>query len=481
MPGVIWLSHLLVVLLPVALLGAVWLGATMLFWWQAPARSRIPRAQKRREEALRRMAALAERLRQQEPELDPKPILELPLEKLVQKLLADELSLESVLCSYLEEVYSSNRPLRIGYYESDGFTQPSPSMARAVKLTCRLLRDAGHQVIPFSVPRTEYAFFHLFLGSLFADEGASLLEKLKGDIVDPSMKNTVTSLRLPDSLKRFLAWIWKYIEPRVSQGLETLCGVGTPKKLWELHTAVEEYQQEFIAKWRSLDLDVLLSPALDPAFFVGYPAKTQAHQASLFITISRSSLRFTSIESMMLSSHLILCRPLLLLPPIPPTIRVFSNESTLRVRWPKYWSVSFSIIPSKEHPGLISFRMDWLDLLAVQGTLKSLLQHHSSKASILWCSAFFTVQLSHPYMTTGKTIALTRRTLIGKVMSLLLNILSRLVITFLPRSKPLLISWLQSPSAVILEPPKIKSDTVSTVSPSISHDVMGPDAMIFVF
>uniref|UniRef100_A0AC11E513 Uncharacterized protein n=1 Tax=Ovis aries TaxID=9940 RepID=A0AC11E513_SHEEP len=179
------------------------------------------------------------------------------------------------------------------------------------------------------------------------------------------------------------------------------------------------------------------------------------------------------------SSHLILRRPLLLLPPIPPSIRVLSNESTLRMTWPKYRSFSFSIIPSKEIPGLISFRMDWLDLLAVQGTLKSLLQHHSSKASILRCSAF-TVQLSHPYMTTGKTIALTRRTLVSKVMSLLLNILSRLVITFLPRSKRLLISWLQSPSAVILEPPKIKSDTVSTVSPSISHQVMGPDALIFV-
>uniref|UniRef100_A0AC11DWY6 Uncharacterized protein n=1 Tax=Ovis aries TaxID=9940 RepID=A0AC11DWY6_SHEEP len=188
-----------------------------------------------------------------------------------------------------------------------------------------------------------------------------------------------------------------------------------------------------------------------------------------------------SIESVMPSSHLILCRPLLLLPPIPPSIRVFSNESTLRKRWPKYWSFSFSIIPSKEIPGLISFRMDWLDLLAVQGTLKSLLQHHSSKASILRCSAFFTVQLSHPYMTTGKTIALNRQTFVGKVMSLLLNMLSRLVIAFLPRSKCLLISWLQSPSAVILEPPKIKSDTVSTVSPSISHEVMGPDAMIFVF
>uniref|UniRef100_A0AC11EFZ9 Uncharacterized protein n=1 Tax=Ovis aries TaxID=9940 RepID=A0AC11EFZ9_SHEEP len=161
------------------------------------------------------------------------------------------------------------------------------------------------------------------------------------------------------------------------------------------------------------------------------------------------------------SSHLILCLPLFLLPPVPPSIKVFSNESTLHMRWPKYWSFSFSIIPSKEIPGLISFRIDWLDLLAVQGTLKSLLQHHSSEASILQCSVFFTVQLSHPYMTTGKTIALTRWTLVGKVMSLLLNMLSGLVITFLPRSKRLLISWLQSPSAVILEPPKIKSDTVS--------------------
>ena len=172
---------------------------------------------------------------------------------------------------------------------------------------------------------------------------------------------------------------------------------------------------------------------------------------------------------------------LLLLPLIPPSIRVFSNESTLRMRCPKFWSFSFSISPSNEHPGLISFRMNWLDLLAVQGTLKSLLQHHSSKASILHCSAFFTVQLSHPYMTTGKTIALTRRTFFGAVMSLLLNLLSRLIITFLPKSKRLLISWLQSPYSVILEPQKIKSDTVSTVSLSISHEVMGPDAMIFVF
>ena len=166
-------------------------------------------------------------------------------------------------------------------------------------------------------------------------------------------------------------------------------------------------------------------------------------------------------------NHLILCCPFLLLPPIPPSIRVFSSESALHMRWPKYWNFSFSIIPSKEHPGLISFRIDWLDLLADQGTLKNLLQHHSSKASIIRCSAFFTVQLSHPYMTTGKTIALTRRIFVGKIMSLLLNMLSRLVMTFLSRSKRLLILWLQSPTAVILEPPKIKSDTVSTVSPSI--------------
>ena len=182
------------------------------------------------------------------------------------------------------------------------------------------------------------------------------------------------------------------------------------------------------------------------------------------------------IESVMPSSRLILCCPLLFLPPIPPSIRVFSNESTLRMRWKKFWSFSFSISPSNEHPGLL-FRMDWLDLLAVQGTLKSLLQHHNSKASIFRHSAFFTVQLSHPYLTTGKTIALTRWTFVGKVMSLLFNMLSKLVITFLPRSKHLLISWLQSPSAVILEPQKIKSDTVSTVSPSISHEVTGPDEL----
>ena len=179
-----------------------------------------------------------------------------------------------------------------------------------------------------------------------------------------------------------------------------------------------------------------------------------ACQASLSITNSRSLPKLMSIESVMPSSQLILCHPLLLLPPIPPSIRDFSNESTLCMRWPKYWSFSFRISPSNVHPELISYRMNWLDLLAVQGTLKSLLQHHSSKASILQCSAFFIVQLSHPYMTTGKTIALTRWTFVGKVVSLLLNMLSRLVITFLPRSKGLLISWLQSPSAVILEPPK---------------------------
>ena len=206
-----------------------------------------------------------------------------------------------------------------------------------------------------------------------------------------------------------------------------------------------------------------------------------ACQASLSITNYRSLPKPMPIKSVMPSSHLILCCTLLLLPPIPPSIRVFSNESTLLTRWPKYWSFSFSISPSNEHPGLISFRMEWLDLLAVQGTLKSLLQHHNSKASILLCSAFFTVQLSHPYMTTGKTIALTRQTFAGKVMSLLLNMLSRLVIAFLSKSKCLLISWLQSPSAVILEPKKIKSLTVSIVSLSISHEVMGPDAMILVF
>ena len=183
---------------------------------------------------------------------------------------------------------------------------------------------------------------------------------------------------------------------------------------------------------------------------------TTARQSSLSITNSRSPPKPTSIESMMPSNHLILHRPLLLLPSIFPSIRVFSNESALRMRWPKYWNFSFNISPSNENRGLISFRMDWLDLLAFQGTLESLLQHYSSKVSLLQRSAFFTVQLSHPYKTTGKTIALTRWTFVGKVMSLLFNMLCRLVIPFLPRNKRLLISWLQSPSAVILEPPKNK-------------------------
>ena len=208
-----------------------------------------------------------------------------------------------------------------------------------------------------------------------------------------------------------------------------------------------------------------------------------ACQASLSITNSWSLLKPMSIESVIPSNHLILCRLLLLPPSVFPSIRVFSNESALCIRWPKYWSFSFSISSSNEHSGLISFRMDWLDLLGVQGTLKSLLQHHSSKATILWQLACLIVQLSHPHMTTGKTIALTTRTFVGKVMSLLLNMLSRLVITFLPRSKRLLISRLQSPSVVILEPRKIKSVTVSIVSPSICHEVMGLglDAMIFLF
>ena len=174
----------------------------------------------------------------------------------------------------------------------------------------------------------------------------------------------------------------------------------------------------------------------------------------LSFTISQSLLKLVSIESIVPSNSLILCHPLLLLPSIFPSIRVFSNKSALCIRWPKYWSFSFSISPSNEYSGLISFRIDWLDLLAVQGTLKSLLQHHSSKASVLWCSAFFMVQLSHPYTTTGKTIALTIGTFLAKVMSLLFNMLSWLVIAFLARNKHLLISWLRSPSAVILEPPK---------------------------
>ena len=202
---------------------------------------------------------------------------------------------------------------------------------------------------------------------------------------------------------------------------------------------------------------------------------TASRQVSLSITNSHGLLKLMSMVSVMPFNHLILCHPFPL-PAIFPSIRVFASESVLTIRWPKDWSFSFSISPSNEYPGLISFRMDWLDLLAVQGTLKSLLQHHSSKASILPYSAFFIVQPSYPNMTTGKTIALTRWTFVDKVMSLLFNMLYRLVITFLLRS--LLISWLKSTSAVILEPKKIKSITVSTVSPSISYEVMGPDAMI---
>ena len=208
---------------------------------------------------------------------------------------------------------------------------------------------------------------------------------------------------------------------------------------------------------------------------------TAACQASLSSTNSQSLPKLMSIESVMPSSHLILCCPLLLLPLSFPSIRVLFKWVSSSHQVVKYWSFSFNISPSNVHPGLISFRMDWLDLLAVQGTLKSLLQHHSSKASILRYSAFFILQLSHPYLTTGKTIALTRWTFVGKVMSLLFNMLSRLVIAFLPRSKRLLISWLQPPFAVILEPKKIKSATVSIVSPSICREVMGLDAMIFIF
>ena len=207
---------------------------------------------------------------------------------------------------------------------------------------------------------------------------------------------------------------------------------------------------------------------------------TTAHQASLSFTISQSLLKLMSIKSVMPSNHLVLCHSLLLLPSIFPSMRVFSNDSALRIRWAKHWNFSFSSGTSNEFSELISFRIDWFDLLAVQGTLKSLLQYHSSKASVLWCSAFYTVQLSHPYMPTGKAIALTIQTFVGKVMSLIFNMLSSFVTAFLPRSKCLLISWLQSPSAVILEPKKIESVTVSIVSPSICHEVMGLDAMILV-
>ena len=203
-----------------------------------------------------------------------------------------------------------------------------------------------------------------------------------------------------------------------------------------------------------------------------------ARRPSLSFTVSWSLLKFMSIELVMPSNHLILCHPLLILPSVFPSIRAFSSELALCIRWPKYYSFSFRISPSNKYSWLISFRIDWFDLLVVQGTLKSLLQHHNSKASVLQHSAFFMVQLSHPYLTTEKTIALTIQTVvIDKVMSLLFNMLSRFVIAFLPKSKRLLISWLQSPSAVILEPQKVKSVTVSIVSPSICHEVMGPSAV----
>ena len=208
---------------------------------------------------------------------------------------------------------------------------------------------------------------------------------------------------------------------------------------------------------------------------------TAAHQASLSITNSQNLFKLMSITLVMPSNHLILCPPFLLQSSIFPGIRFFSNESVLCFRWPKYWSFSFSISPPNVYSGLISFRIDWLDLLAVQENLRSLLQHHSSNTSVLWYSTFFIVQLSHSYMTTRKAIALTKWTFVGKVMSLLFNTLSRLVITFLPRSKHLLISWLQSSFAVIFESKKIKSLTVSIDSPSICHEVMGPYTMILVF
>ena len=210
-----------------------------------------------------------------------------------------------------------------------------------------------------------------------------------------------------------------------------------------------------------------------------WPHGPQHARLPMSFTISWTLLKLMSIESVIPSNNLMLCHPFLLLPSIFPSIRVFSNESVLRIRWPKYWSLSFNI--STDVEGLISFRMDWLDLLGVQGTHKCLLQHHILKASILQHSALFMVQLSHPYMTTGKTINSIGWTFVGKIMSLVFTMLSRLAIDFLPRSKCLINSWVQSPSSVILEPKKIKSVTVSTVSPSICHEVMGPDAKIFVF
>ena len=208
---------------------------------------------------------------------------------------------------------------------------------------------------------------------------------------------------------------------------------------------------------------------------------TTAHQASLSLTISRSLLKLTSIESVMPSNHLILCHPLILLPSIFPSIRFFSNELALHIRWLRYWSFSFSISPSNQYSGLISFRIERFDLLAVQAVIKSHLQHHSSKAPVLQHSAFFTVQLSHSYMTTGKTIALIIQTFVSNTMSLLFNMLSMFIIAFPPRKNCLLLSWLQPQSSVISEPKKIKSVTVSIVSPSISHEVRGPDTMISDF
>ena len=231
--------------------------------------------------------------------------------------------------------------------------------------------------------------------------------------------------------------------------------------LWSKTRENTFHAKKVLTWWEGSYLKVQFSSVAQSCLTLCDPMTT-VHQASLPITNCQSSLKLMSIESVMPSNHLFFCCPLLLPPSIFPSIWGFSNESVLCIKWPKYWSFSFSISPSNEYSGLISFRMDCLDFLAVQGTLKSLLQDYSSKISILRCSVFFIVQLSHQYVTTGKTIALTRWTIIGKIMSLLFNMLSRLVITFLPGSKRLLISWLQSPSAVILEPQKMKSDTVST-------------------
>ena len=228
----------------------------------------------------------------------------------------------------------------------------------------------------------------------------------------------------------------------------------TFRKEMEVHTSLQKQQHIQLSNHARTDTTAYSSVQSFSCVRLFVTPWTAAHQVSLSITNSQSLPKLMSIESVMPSNHFILCHPLLLLPSIFPSIKAFSNELVLHIRWPMYQSFSFTISPSSEYSELISFRMDWLDLLAVQGTLKSLLQHHSSKASVLWCSPFFIVQLSHPYMTTGKTIVLTRWMFVSKVMSLLFNMLSRVVIAFLPRSKSLLISWLQSPSAVILKPPK---------------------------